>query len=122
MNGMDRTTGKPLAGVDHLRQSIADILGTPLGSRLARRDYGSTLPELLDQPMNDLGRMRVIAAAALALLRQEGRIRIARIAFAAGANVGAYTLTITGKRTDAPAPAPTVSLSIPVRALSALSA
>ncbi|WP_321163425.1 GPW/gp25 family protein [Sphingomonas sp. Leaf38] len=118
---MDRTTGAPLAGADHLRQSIADILGTPLGTRLARRDYGSTLPELLDQPMNDLGRMRVLAAAALALLRQEDRIRISRIAFTAGAWLGAYTLTITGRRTDAPAPAATVSLSVPVRAASALS-
>ena len=31
MIGMDRRTGLPLSGVAHLRQSIEDILTTPLG-------------------------------------------------------------------------------------------
>lgn len=43
---MDRRTGKPLAGADHVRKSIKDILGTPLVTRIGRRDYGSELPAL----------------------------------------------------------------------------
>lgn len=31
MLGMDRNTGKLLSGTDHIRQSIVDILTTPLG-------------------------------------------------------------------------------------------
>lgn len=29
---MDSTTGRHIAGVEHLKQSIADIITTPLGS------------------------------------------------------------------------------------------
>ncbi len=119
---MDAHTGKPLGGADHLRQSIADILGTPLGTRLARRDYGSILPELLDQPMNDLGRLRVFAATALALMRQEGRVRLTRVAFAASDQAGAYTLRITGRRTDVAATIAAFDFTLPIRAASALAA
>lgn len=119
MNGMDRETGKSLGGTDHLKQSIADILGTPLGTRLARREYGSMLPQLLDQPNNDLGRLRIYAATALAILRQEGRARISRVTLTAGDEPHQAIVTITGRRTDA-AGAPTFSISSAIRALSAL--
>jgi phage baseplate assembly protein W len=119
MIGMNRETGKPLAGHDHLEQSIADILGTPLGTRLGRRAYGSLVPQLLDQPNNDLGRMRIFAAAALALLRQEGRARISRVALSTGAEPHQAVITVTGRRTDV-AGAPAFSLSSSIRALSAL--
>lgn len=39
MNGISATTGRPLSGIDHLRQSIRDILTTPIGSRVMRRLY-----------------------------------------------------------------------------------
>jgi len=122
MNGMDAATGKPLSGADHLRQSVADILGTPLGSRLARRDYGSLVPELLDQPLNDLTRLRLFAASALALQRQEMRLRAAAFALSRGAETGSAILTITGRRTDTALPNAGVTFSIPVRALGALTA
>ncbi|NYZ70451.1 baseplate assembly protein W, partial [Endozoicomonas sp. SM1973] len=50
MQGTHRLTGKPLSNLDHLRQSITDILTTRIGTRLMRRDYGSRLPELVDRP------------------------------------------------------------------------
>lgn len=120
MIGMNRSTGKPLAGAAHLEQSIGDILGTPRGTRVGRRDYGSDLPELLDQPMNDLGRIRVFAATALALMRQEGRARLSRVSLGRGVDAGAYVLRIQGTRTDTVTPAAPLDLSIPVRAASAL--
>lgn len=45
--GMSRDSGKELKGIDHLRQSITDILTTPVGTRVWRRDYGSRLPRLV---------------------------------------------------------------------------
>jgi len=122
MNGMDRQTGKSLAGADHLKQSIADILGTPLGTRIGLREYGSELPELMDQPMNELGRIRVFAATALAIMRQEKRARISRIAFAAGATPGAFVIRIVGRRVDVTASVAAIDLTIPIRAASALAA
>ena len=61
MNGMS-TSGKPISGLDHLRQSIADILTTPIGSRVMRRDYGSLLPGLIDQPQNNATTLRLYSA------------------------------------------------------------
>jgi phage baseplate assembly protein W len=119
MIGMDRRTGAALAGADHLAQSIDDILSTPLGTRVGRRDYGSLVPQLLDHPANPAGRMRLIAAAALALLRQEGRARIDRVSLAAGAAAHQVVLTVHGRRTDL-AGAPPFAASTSIRALSAL--
>jgi phage baseplate assembly protein W len=77
--GMDRTTGKPLEGLAHLVQSIADILTTPIGSRLQRRDYGSRLPDLIDAPANAATRVQLFAATATALMRWEPRISLQRV-------------------------------------------
>ncbi|HEN3606819.1 TPA: baseplate assembly protein, partial [Yersinia enterocolitica] len=39
--GMSRNTGQTITDADHISQSIADILITPVGSRVMRRAYGS---------------------------------------------------------------------------------
>lgn len=80
MTGMHRATGRALDGIDHIRQSIADILTTPLGSRVMRRDYGSLLPELIDQPQNAATHLQLMAATVDALLRWEPRVRPVRVA------------------------------------------
>lgn len=94
MNGIDATTGRALDGIAHLGQSIGDILMTPLGSRIMRRDYGSLLPELIDQPFNDATRLRLYGATALALMRWEPRVRLIRIQLFQGTTPGSYTLDL----------------------------
>ncbi|MGL4827152.1 MAG: GPW/gp25 family protein, partial [Vibrionaceae bacterium] len=47
---MNRFTGYSISELQHIKQSIQDILTTPLGSRVMRRDYGSAIFELIDQP------------------------------------------------------------------------
>jgi uncharacterized protein len=69
VSGMDRTTGRVCAGIDHIRQSIADILTTPLASRVCNRQYGSDLPDRIDWPMNEAGIQSVYAATAIAIAR-----------------------------------------------------
>jgi hypothetical protein len=51
MVGMSRTTGAAIDGLEHITQSVRDILGTPIGTRVGRRDYGSDVPELIDHPL-----------------------------------------------------------------------
>ncbi len=119
MIGMNRHTGALIGGSDHLEQSIDDILSTPLGTRLGRRDYGSLVPQQLDQPNNPSGRIRLFAAAAMALLRQEGRVRISRVALTPGAQPHQIVLTVTGRRTDVPGKQAFTAAST-IRALSAL--
>jgi phage baseplate assembly protein W len=45
-------TDKALEGLEHLRQSIRNILTTPIDSRIIRRDYRSRLLEPIDWPIN----------------------------------------------------------------------
>jgi hypothetical protein len=79
MNGTDATTGKSLQGIDHLRQSVRDILTTPLGSRVMRRDYGSRLFQLIDAPMNRQTIADVRAAVAEAISRWEPRLQLQQV-------------------------------------------
>lgn len=79
MQGMNRNTGKKLSGVDHLRQSIVDILTTPIGSRVMRRDYGSRLYQLVDAPINRALFVEVYAATAEALVKWEPRFQLSRV-------------------------------------------
>lgn len=79
MIGMDRHTGQPISGVDHLKQSIGDILGTPLGSRRHRPLYGSKLRLFVDLPINAGWKSAVQAEAARALGRNEPRLKLERV-------------------------------------------
>lgn len=71
MRGTDKHTGRPVEGVSRLRQSIEDILTTPLGSRVMRRDYGSRLFELLDNPITPALIAPITVAVADALAKWE---------------------------------------------------
>lgn len=74
--GMDKTSGQVLSGLAHLRQSIEDILTTPIGSRVMRRDYGSSLYQLVDQPYSAALVADVTVAIAEALERWEPRFAL----------------------------------------------
>lgn len=79
MTGMNATSGRTLDGLEHIRQSVRDILTTPIGSRVMRREYGSLLPELIDAPLNDATLLQAYAATVMALIRWEPRIRITAV-------------------------------------------
>lgn len=79
MRGMDVNTGKELEGIDHLKQSIIDILTTPIGSRVMRRNYGSRLFELVDKPINRDFTLEIYAATAEALEKWEKRFKLEKV-------------------------------------------
>lgn len=114
MRGVNASTGRSIDGESHLRQSIADILTTPIGSRVMRRDYGSLLPELIDAPFNGSTRMKLYGATATALMRWEPRIRLTRIDLAAGSEPGAFVLDLEGRRTDVAPSTEYTRLTIPL--------
>ncbi|MRT11098.1 baseplate assembly protein [Enterobacteriaceae bacterium RIT711] len=97
MQGMSRTSGKPLSSTDHIRQSVTDILSTPLLSRRMLPEYGSNLPELVDYPSDRSTDIRVIMATAVALARWEPRIRVDSINTV---GVGAGKISVTIAATD----------------------
>ena len=49
---MNINTGADISEINHLKQSISNILTTPIGSRVMRRDYGSNLFNKIDHPVN----------------------------------------------------------------------
>ncbi|MCL7930438.1 GPW/gp25 family protein [Halomonas llamarensis] len=79
MPGMNDHNGTAIEGMAHIHQSVRDILTTPLGTRVMRREYGSLLPELIDQPLNDALLLQAYAATVMALIRWEPRIRVTAI-------------------------------------------
>jgi len=101
MAGMSRTTGQRLESLAHIRQSITDILTTPLGSRVMRRDYGSLLPELIDQPLNGATALRAYSATVVALMKWEPRVRVTQITrIVSTTRPGRFDLRITARRVD----------------------
>lgn len=71
---MNASSGRLMPLTDHIRQSIDDILFTKIGTRVQREEYGSLLPELLDQPLNEATRLRVAAASLMAVAAWEPRV------------------------------------------------
>lgn len=101
MKGMHRSTGKAITDNDsfpeHLYQSMHDILSTLIGTRLCRRNYGSLVPHLIDQPCNDFTKLQIMNASATALIRFEPRIKISQVQVnQAAAVVGYWLITILG--------------------------
>ena len=68
-----------LEPLSHIRQSILDIVSTPIGTRVMRPEYGSRVPRLVDQPVTKGWKLSVYTAVAEALHRWEPRIRVDRV-------------------------------------------
>ncbi|SIS76467.1 GPW/gp25 family protein [Insolitispirillum peregrinum] len=99
MAGMDASTGLLLGGVAHIRQSVTDILMTPLGSLLWRPDYGSLIPGALDRPMTPDFVSWVAHEAAIRLRRWEDRWTLRR-SVPLVSRQGQLVLTLEGTLTD----------------------
>lgn len=95
MIGMDRHTGRSLSSLGHLRQSIEDILGTPVGSRRMRPEYGSKLRRFVDLPINAGWKSAVQAEVARALGRWEPRLKLSQVRVVAVVG-GRIDLVLTG--------------------------
>ncbi|EHB7752624.1 baseplate assembly protein [Salmonella enterica] len=109
--GMNRNTGLAISDSEHISQSMRDILLTPVGSRVMRREYGSLLSALVDMPQNPALRLQIMVACYSAIQKWEPRIRLTSISFERG-DTGEMYVDITGMRTDTGAPvSTTVSLS-----------
>jgi phage baseplate assembly protein W len=96
MDGINASTGKRLGGLQHLRQSIRDILTTRIGTRVMRRAYGSRVMQLIDAPMNRSTLIDVYAAVAEALDAWEPRFRLTQVQ-AVAASPGRLELDLTGE-------------------------
>ncbi|MCI1015010.1 MULTISPECIES: GPW/gp25 family protein [Herbaspirillum] len=95
MIAMNASTGRSMSLLDHIRQSVRDILMTPLGTRIYRRAYGSEIPELIDQPLNGVTVLRIYAAVAYRLALWEPRIALSSVNLNRDAS-GAVSVVLQG--------------------------
>lgn len=104
MSGLSPTTGRAVSELDdaYIRRSVADILTTPIGSRVMRRDYGSYLPELIDQPLNDQTKLKLYGATAMALMRWSRFARLKSVRLETDGASARLQLELV--RTDLPRP------------------
>ena len=116
---MNVKTGRALGYSGHISQAITDILTTPIGSRVMRREYGSLVPELIDHPDNNASQVRLFSAVASALLRWEPRFRLTRVGVQRDAERPGYALIeLHGSYHEGRRPAP-LSLQVSVTARNA---
>lgn len=76
---MSRYTGSELDEIDHIKQSLEDIATTPIGSRLMRREYGTLLASLIDQPISEVLYLKIYSTLYTAYVRWEDRIDISEM-------------------------------------------
>lgn len=96
---MNKKTGAALDEIEHIKQSVNDILSTPLGSRIMRREYGSALPDLIDKPLNNATLLQCYAATAIALAQFEPRINLTKATMHASTTApGKAQLTLEATR------------------------
>lgn len=98
--GIDAITGQAMSGDAHIRQSLRDILTTPIGSRVMRRDYGSLVPELIDQPINPSLQLRLVSTIFTAILIWEPRVKPLRVTLSAGQSPSTLIVDIDCERGD----------------------
>ena len=92
---MSRYNESVLTEIEHIKQSLEDIATTPIGSRLMRRDYGTLLANLIDQPISEVLYLKIYSTLYTAYVRWEDRIDISEMNVA-DINNGQLILDIVG--------------------------
>ena len=65
--------------LEHIQQSVEDILTTPRGTRVMRPEYGSGIWGLVDRPVSPEWLVDVYAEVVTSLDRWEPRIRVTQV-------------------------------------------
>jgi uncharacterized protein len=94
--GVNRETGKVMTDWAHVMQSILDLMTTPIGTRVMRRDYGSDIPNLIDRPQGRDTVLEVTLALGEALEKWEPRFRLSSVYISDAGPDGEMTVAVKG--------------------------
>lgn len=83
--GMCEHTGRKIDGIDHVRQSLARIISTAIGTRVQRRSFGVGLVNIVSAPGNATTRLKAINQIGRAILKWEPRVKLSHMLFSANA-------------------------------------
>ncbi len=98
--GMNAGNGEEITDMDHIRQSITNILATPVGTRVMRREYGNLISTLTDTPMNDTIKLQMMSAVYGAVMRWEPRVIIRAMNLTPGETDGSLIADLVCCRSD----------------------
>lgn len=76
---ISRFTGLPITELEHVGESIADILTTPLRTRARLMEYGSGIYGRVDDPVNRGFVADIRMDVAVALDRWEPRVKVEKV-------------------------------------------
>lgn len=108
-----------LANIQELARALRNMIRTgiivetdltPVGSRVMRRDYGSLLASMIDQPQTPALELQIKVACYMAVLKWEPRVTLSSVTTERSFD-GRMTVTLTGQHNDTGQP---LSLTIPV--------
>lgn len=94
--GVNRHDGSVLNDWSHVMQSILDIMTTPIGTRVMRRDYGSDIPNLIDRPQGRDTILEVTLALGTALEKWEPRFRLSSVYISDAGPDGEMAIAVKG--------------------------
>lgn len=103
MPGMNRNNGQRLSTAEQQIQALNTLIQTPVGSRVKRRNYGTVVPHLIDQPLNNATVLRMYSAVASAINYWLPAIKLLSIALLRNADGGVYlelSVAINGATTN----------------------
>ncbi len=92
---MNISNGKAISEISHIKQAIINILTTPIGSRIMRRDYGSRLFEKIDRPLNGELIAEIYSDIVEALFIWEPRFELEQV-FVQNIEKGKITIDLEG--------------------------
>ncbi|EEQ15265.1 Baseplate assembly protein W [Yersinia frederiksenii ATCC 33641] len=78
---------------------MSDILLTPIGSRVMRRDYGSLLSSMIDQPQTPALELQIKVACYMAILKWEPRVKLTSVTTERRFN-GQMVVNLTGQHAE----------------------
>ena len=84
---MNCNNGKAMYLEQHVYQCVRKIIFTLIGTRLCRREFGSVIPRLIDEPISTSTLMLIRAGVFLAVKRWEKRLTISSVTFALSTGV-----------------------------------
>lgn len=97
MAGIDAVTGKPLAGLDHVIQSIGKIFSTPQASRIMREYFGNPGLRLLGENLTEDTILRWWTVTWACLVLFEPRFRVKYCKLIKADRLGAIEVLMVGE-------------------------
>lgn len=93
--GMNADTGQVLEGIEHLKQSLRNLIMTPRWQRVMRRTYGCDVYEKVDYPGNSKNVLIIYSQVADAIEEWEPRFALEKIN-ASVSEDGKFTFSFLG--------------------------